>query len=107
LDRAKKARDEALKAMDIEGKEIMEGAKVEADALRSKVDHTVLKEFIEKVGIEVKPKENVYAVMKKILGTDNNEGKLRDLVKVVRESGDENAQRGLEALYIRNLSDKL
>lgn len=75
-------------------------AKIEAD-----VYDGVFKDFYDKVGADFVPRENAFQSFKALLQNPHGLGKIRRLVKMAKDTGDETVMDGMKAAYGRVLDD--
>ena len=92
------------------GKDLISKAKESAKSKEEEVYGTVLSKFVQKdpdVPNGVRPLRNGYAIFKDLLGKDNNENLIEDIVKKVKKSGDQKALDGLKSAYLTHIDDEL
>lgn len=108
-DTKNKVREDLKFAKDY-GQKLTSDAANKAKIKQEEVYNSVLSDFIEKdpnVPNGVRPLKNGFAIFKGLLSKDNNEGKLQDILQKVKDSGNPEAQRGVEAAYFAYLQEGL
>lgn len=75
-------------------------AKIEAD-----IYDGVFSDFYDKVGADFVPRENAFQSFKALLQDKHGLGKIRRIVKMAKDTGDETVMDGMKAAYGRVLDD--
>lgn len=87
---------------------LLEEITSQSQELENQVFSSAIGKFIKRgKGDNIHEVENGYDVFKSMLNKENNHAEIDELVKRVRASGDEAAQKGLESAYLSYLRDRI
>lgn len=118
LEQVKKEGADVISSVEKSNKELLSSAKDQAKAevkaankgvkkAQREVDKSVLNKFVEKTPDGMIPKQNGFDVFKNLLRKDNNENKIGEIVRRVKESNDPEAQKGLESAWLAHVEDSI
>lgn len=115
LEQVQKEGTDTISSVTSQNKELISSAKAKAKSEVKAVSKaegkdfskSVLNKFIEKTPEGMKAKQNGFDIFKGILNKNNNENKIAEIAQRVKDSGDLEAQKGLEAAWFAHVEDSL